>query len=219
MQTPTVVNYKSTNNIVEANKWLRELPPVVACDFEAASKYTDEEKEVLQQELDALEDQNSLYSHELRQKINSDGLSHPSLSQVTHISIAWSESDALVIITDTPKLRARVFNWIVTTNCMQIWHNASFDLKIVHYFTGLFPKDFEDSQLLAKTILNHVDTFKAKTGLKDLMGYKGGAWAVAADYFNLSQMYNEDLLLYAATDAVMTYTLWEELQQHLKDQT
>lgn len=220
MQTPTVVNYKSTNNIVEANQWLRELPSVIACDFEVASCYTDDQKADFQLELDALEDQNSLYSHTLRQKIASDGLSHPSLSVITHISIAWSETDALVIITDTPRLRARIFEFLVTTPSTQIWHNLGFDAKLITYNTGgRFPQNFEDSQILAKTILNHVDNFKSKTGLKELMGYKYSAWGVAPDYFNLSQMYNEDLLLYAATDACATMALWNEIQTHIKDQT
>ncbi len=47
------------------------------------------------------------------------------------------------------------------------------------------------------------------------MGYKFGAWAVSSDFFSLDQMYNPDLLHYAAIDAAATYALWNEIQESL----
>ena len=49
------------------------------------------------------------------------------------------------------------------------------------------------------------------------MGYKFGAWAVSSDFFSLDQMYNPDLLHYAAIDACATLTLWNEITNYLKD--
>ena len=49
------------------------------------------------------------------------------------------------------------------------------------------------------------------------MGYKFGAWAVSSDFFSLDQMYNPDLLHYAATDSCATLTLWNEIYNYLKD--
>lgn len=218
MQLSTKTTYKYTNKPYEAVRWLRELPSLVACDFETASMYSDEEKIVLREELEALSNQGSLYSHQLRQKINSDGLSHPALSVITHVSIAWSETESLIIITDTKRMRDIVYNWLVTTDCKQVWHNLSFDAKHIYYHTKRFPKDYEDTAILAKTILNHVDVYKSKVGLKILMGYKYGSWAVAADSFNLSRMYDEDVIEYAGIDACATMALWNEMQYHLKEQ-
>ena len=47
------------------------------------------------------------------------------------------------------------------------------------------------------------------------MGYKFGAWAIAAESFNMSRMYDEDVLLYAATDAVSTLSLWNEIRDYV----
>lgn len=216
MQAPLDINYTYTKNPYEANKLLRNLPELVACDFEAASKFTEEEKEFMKQRLERESNQNSLFSHSLRQKINSDGLSHPSLAQITHFSVAWSETDSLIIITDTPKMKELVLNWLVTTSSKQVWHNAGFDFQHIYYNTGKFPKSYEDTQILAKTILNHVDVFKSRVGLKELMGYKYGDWAVSADSFHLDRMYDEDVIKYAGIDACATYALYQEMIQYIQ---
>lgn len=124
MITSTQVTYKSTSNPYIAMQLLNSLPSVIACDFETASKYSDSDKLQLQAELDLLEDKKTDYALALKQRIASTGLSHPSMVDITHLSVAYSETEAYVIITDTPKLRSLVFNWLVTTDRLQIWHNA-----------------------------------------------------------------------------------------------
>lgn len=214
MITSTPVTYKSTSNPYIALQLLNSLPSVIACDFETASKYSDSDKLQLQAELDLLEDKKTDYALALKQRIASTGLSHPSMVDITHLSVAYSESEAYVIITDTPKLRSLILNWLVTTDRLQIWHNASYDFRLVYHATNKFPPNYEDSQIFAKTLLNHVEVHKANTGLKRLMGWRFGSWAVAADSFNLSRMYDEDVLLYAATDAVSTLCLYNELRAY-----
>lgn len=219
MQTSLKINYQYTKNPLEAVRWLRSLPDTIACDFEAASRFTDEEKGTLQLEFDGLDNQGTLYAHQLKQKIDSDGLSHPSLANITHFSLAWSETDAMIFITDTPKMRKIIFNWLVNTDIKQVWHNASFDFQhIFHHMDGRLPKNYEDTQILAKSILNHVNVFKSKVGLKELMGYKYGSWAVSSDSFHLSRMYDEDVIRYAGIDACATYALWEEMQEYLEEE-
>lgn len=209
------VNYKFTSNNYEAATWLNELPPLVACDFEVASRFTETEKEQFKLQLETEIDFDT--ARQLKQYIASDGLSHPSLTALTHLSIAWSESDAIVIILRNDSIRRLVLRWLVTTDRIQIWHNFSFDGKLIYYHTGKFPKRYEDSQQLAKSIVNHVDTFKARTGLKELCAHKYGKWAVSADNFTIEQMFNEDVIEYAAIDSAATYWLWEALQRHLKE--
>lgn len=196
---------------------LNNLPDLIACDFETASRWTDAEKEEMKQFLaEHDEDIDREEKRQIRQFIESDGLSHPSLTYVTHLSVAWSPTDAFVAVLSTDLHRQRVLRWLATTDRKQIWHNLSFDGKHILYHTGGFPTNYEDTEVLAKTILNHVNTFEAKTGLKHLMGYKaGGNWAVSNDYFNLSEINNTDLIKYAATDSAMTYALWGEIQESL----
>lgn len=215
LPTTISVTFDSTNNPLQAIRWLSSIPSdIIACDFETASRYTDEQKLAFSNQLSSLPP-NSLESHHLKQLISSDGLSHPSLSQVTHFQYAYSESHAFVIILDSPRITDIVLNWLVTTSITQIWHNSSFDFQYIYHHTGKFPLNYEDSQLLAKTLLNNVNNQKAQVGLKYLQGYKYGDWAVSSDSFHLSQMYDPTLLKYCAVDACATYSLWTELQEYI----
>ena len=209
------VTHQQTNDAKEALQWLTSLTvPIVACDFETASRYTDEEKEEFKAQLEAA---SRLDKHILQQRIDSSGLSHQSLSRLTHMSLAYSETEAYVFIFDNQEIQDAVLNWVVTTPIKQVWHNLCFDGKHILHNTGRLPIDYEDSQILAKTLLNHVDNSKSATGLKHLMGYKFGAWAVSSDNFTLANMYSPELIHYAAIDACATLTLWNEITSFLKD--
>lgn len=209
------VTHQQTNDTKEALQWLNAITaPIIACDFEAASKYTDEEKEEFKRQLETA---GRLDKHILQQRIDSSGLSHPSLSRLTHMSLAYSETEAYVFIFDNQEIQDTVLDWIVTTPIKQVWHNLCFDGKHILHNTGKLPIDYEDSQILAKTLLNHVDNSKSATGLKHLMGYKFGAWAVSSDNFTLDNMYSPELIHYAAIDACATLTLWNEITSFLKD--
>ena len=52
ISTPIQVNYEYTNNLYKAKKWLQGLPDLFAADFEAASKFTVKEKELIKYKLD-----------------------------------------------------------------------------------------------------------------------------------------------------------------------
>lgn len=220
MQTLTTtveVSYEVTANPLIAHKWLSSISqPYIACDFEATSRYTDSDKADLTTYLSTLTE-GSLEYHQVRQQIASDGLSHPSLSRLTHFSLALSEAFAYVFIIDSQRMHDLILAWLTRTPIKQVWHNASFDFRHIYYHTHRFPIDYEDSQVLAKTILNHVNNQRSQTGLKHLMGYKYGGWAISADNFHLSQMYEDHVLLYAATDACATFALWQELQDYIKE--
>lgn len=94
---------------------------------------------------------------------------------------------------------------------------SSYDFRQIYYRTGKFPPSFEDTQLLAKCILNHVETYKAKTGLKELAGHWYGDWGISADNFTLSQQFDPTVLRYAATDACATFKLYTSIQTHLQE--
>lgn len=220
MQFVTKVEYTSSNNlftIIETLNRLEKEYDVLGCDFESCSRYSDEEKEEMKEFLEKNEETlDREEKRQIRQFIESDGLSHPSLTYITHFQVAWNDHESFVAILDTEQKRKTVFRWIVKTKVKQIWHNLSFDGKHIMYHTGKLPQNFEDTEVLSKTLLNHVETYKAKVGLKELMGYKYGSWAISKDAFNLSQIYDEELIKYAATDPCACFSLYEEIMESLK---
>lgn len=214
MDSPIVVNYEYTNNLYKAKQWLNNLPDLFAADFEVASKFTKKQKEVLKLRLE------NCYNNEkqriLLQQITSDGLSHPSLTVITHLSVGWTDRDSYVIVCDTEQIRELILNFLITTNKLQLWHNSIFDFKHIKYHTNVIPLNYLDTQLLAKSILNDADSFKDRTGLKELMSYAYGSWAVAKESFTLEEMWDENMLRYAATDPCATYKLYQDILEGLE---
>lgn len=206
------VSYKATNKIYQANQWLKEIAnyDTVAMDFEVAIKYSQEELNSFKLVLES-SDSTHLEKVEAQAKLDACALDHPSHCTITHFQVAISESESYVFILDNPKITKRVLNYIVTTTQRQVWHNLTYDGKHIMYHTGLFPINYEDTQIFAKTLINHVDIHKAKTGLKELAGHAYGDWGISPDNFNLSQMYDPKVLLYAATDPCATMWVWNKL--------
>lgn len=210
------VTYEATNKPYHAIQILQSLPDLAAFDFEAACIYTAKEQakfaEIAQDE--SIDIVQRRYYNVMSK---ATALSHPSMVELTHLAIGISESEGYVLILDTDRMRKLVLNWLTTTEVTQIWHNASYDFKHIYFHTHKFPKNYEDTQQLAKSIVNHVEVFKAKVGLKDLKGTDYGAWGISADYFDQSQMYNKTVLEYAATDGCATYSIWQDIQRYLKE--
>jgi hypothetical protein len=217
MQQPIQVNYKSTTNVYIANKYLQEISQydLFAADFEAAVRYTKEEIESFKAELE--NNPPKRRKIELESKLKATALDHPSHTVLTHCSIAISDNEAYVFILDNKKITNRVLNFLINTPIRQVWHNASYDFRQIQYRTGKFPILYEDTQIYAKTILNHVETWKANTGLKELAGHKYGAWGISVDNFTKEQMYEEHVLKYAATDACATYWLYNSINNYVKE--
>lgn len=213
---PIHVNYDYTNNRYKAKKWLDSLPDMFSADFEVASRFTTSDKELFSYRVD----HQKLSKEDRRiylQKITSDGLSHPSLTFITHLSIAWSDRDSFVIVCDEEATRQLVFNFLVETTKKQLWHNCSFDFKHIFYHTKKIPSDFVDTQLLAKSLLNDADPFKDRTSLKELMSYAYGDWAISKDNFTLEEMWDSDMIRYAATDSAATYKLYEDIMKEVNE--
>ena len=214
MEYPIKVNYEYTNNLYKAKQWLDNLPELFAADFEVASRFTLKEKELIKYRLDnyklSFEEQRILL-----QQLTSDGLSHPSLTVITHLSVGWSDRDSYVIVCDNPAIRNLVYQFLTTTPKQQLWHNTVFDFKHIFYHTGVLPSNHIDTQLLAKSILNDANSFRDLTGLKELMQYKYGTWAISKDDFVLEEMWNSDTILYSATDSCSTFALYQDILEDL----
>lgn len=214
MKYPIKINYKYSNNIYRVDRWFNELPDLIATDFEVASRFTDEEKE----ELKTIRENENLTFEEkrvLNQYINSDGLSHPSLAVITHLSVAWSIKDCFVVVCDSDTIRSYILNKLVEIENKQLWHNSIFDFKHIFHKTNKLPKLYEDTQLLVKSLLNDANSAKDRTGLKELMGYAYGDWAIAKEIFNQKYMWEESTIRYAGIDACATYKLYKTIQDSL----
>jgi DNA polymerase I-like protein with 3'-5' exonuclease and polymerase domains len=216
LQLEPTINYQVYSNSLDISKALAELPDLIACDFEAASIYSDADREAMRREL---EDQSlpQMYRLDIEAKLSSSALSHPYYVIPTHLSIATSPTDAIVIVLTNRTLIRLVMTWLTATTRKQIWHNLSYDGKLIYYWTkGKFPKDYEDTAILAKVLLNHVDTYKANNSLKHLMGYKYGSWAISSDNFTVENLHDEQLIKYAAIDACATYQLYLDMTQYME---
>lgn len=209
------VEYEYTDNAYKASKWLNELPDLFAADFEVASKFTAKEKDYLQLKYGLMKDLDFEQKRVIRQQIESDGLSHPSLTVITHLSVGWSSTDSRVIVCSSDKIRNIVYDFLINTDKTQIWHNAVFDFKHILYHTGYIPKKYIDTLLLARCILNDANGFKNNVSLKELMAYAYGDWAISKDNFTLEEMWDENMIKYSAIDSAATYKLYEDI---LKDQ-
>ena len=217
MDVPTTyidVSYSTARTAFSAKKLLDKISeyPIITCDLEIAVKYTPEQLSKWQ----ALLDSGTLSKAEASpylSKVKATALDHPSHCTITHCSIAISESQSYVFILDNKSITDYVLNFLVTTKQKQIWHNLSFDARFLQYFTGKLPYDFEDSQILAKCLINHVNTFKAKTGLKELAGHMYGSWGISKDNFDIAHMYDEHVLRYAAIDSCATYYIYDYMMK------
>jgi hypothetical protein len=204
------VQYQSTNDPETAKEWLNSLPKVFSADFETAVRYP---KEVIEDAKTKMID-TTLPKKErvVHQAIaNASALGHPSHCTITHCSIAYSEKDAYVFIIDAQPIADVVLDFLVHTDRTQVWHNYAYDGRFIRYYAGQDAKNVEDTQIFAKTLVNHVEVFKARSGLKDLAGHWYGDWGISADNFTIAQQYDKHVIKYAAIDACATFKLWEYL--------
>ena len=210
------VTYEATNDAPEAAKWLADLPDLFAADFEAAVRYTAEHiEEAKTLMLDTSLPRIDRVRHQAI--ANASALGHPSHCTITHCSIAASESEGLVFIIDNQEIADVVLDFLTQTEKTQIWHNYCYDGRLLRYYQRKDAKNVEDTQIFAKTLINHVEIFKAKTSLKELAGSWYGDWAISVDNFTVEQQHEPHVLKYAATDACATFKLWGYLNGFVKN--
>ena len=148
---------------------------------------------------------------------NNSGLSFPSLVRVTHFIFGISESESVILITQHPQEEFMIWNWIAEYKGLLLIHNTLFDLKLMYHRIGKFPEFYEDTQLLAKCLINNADVWKAKVGLKDLMGsYYNPKWTLMEDY-EPTNLKDPDFLDYAGIDGGAVVKLYENLEEHCNE--
>ena len=148
---------------------------------------------------------------------NNSGLSYPSLVEVTHFVFGLSESESRIIICYDQRTEIAVWNWVAKQNIKFLVHNSLYDLKIMFNRIGKLPKDYEDTQLLAKSFINNAQPWLAKVGLKELMKNDYEPSWTLIDEYEPEDLKEEKFLRYTSIDGAATFKLWEDIQCYMED--
>ena len=212
------VAYKVVSTKWHIEKMLNELShkEVLSLDTETKGLYSKEERKEAKEYLK----QENITINEKRialQVASNSGLSFPSLISVTHFIFGLSENESVIIICTNPSLEIYIWNWVARYNGLLLIHNTLYDLKIMYNRIRKFPKNYEDTQLLAKCLTNHVNVWKCKVGLKDLMGsYYSPSWQISAEEYEPDNLKDPKFLMYSAIDGAAVIKLWNDMQEHME---
>lgn len=188
---------------------------LLSFDVETRSVYKKENRDEAKEYLKTVNTSDNYYK-QARVVAEASGLSYPSIVKTTHFIFGESRDTAHVIVCTTPEQELFVWNLVADYNGKLLVHNSLFDLKICFQRTGRMPKDFIDTALMVKSMINHVNIWKCKTGLKVLMGeYYCLKWSLMNDY-EPENLKNEDFLMYGATDGCATVYLYELILEELE---
>lgn len=212
------VNFKVYSTAFHIRKALKDLEQhdILGFDTETKGLYSKPERKLAEQQL---KDENlPLSDRRICQLVaNNSGLSFPSLVAVTHFVFGLSESESVIFISTNPQTELMIWNWVAQHPGLLIIHNTLFDLKIMYNRVRCFPQNYEDSALLAKTYINNADSWKAKIGLKDLVGeYYPPHWALY-DKYEPDDLKDPGFLEYTAIDGAANMKLWGLIQEHANE--
>ena len=221
MNQTLTVKYKTFGTLYSIRKELERIEKtcsIVSFDIETRSIYNKEQRDMAKQYLAMWDNLPIERVNELTRILYSSGLSHPSMVQTTHIIIGLDLEYSSIFIVDE-KLEKYVFNWLVRSKLKFIIHNASFDLQVVYHRTGKFPEDYEDTQQLAKALINDCNNYHSKTGLKLLVGsYYPPRWSIKEETdYEVRNLKDEHFLEYCAIDGSAALLLWSNLQESIKE--
>ena len=207
---------------VHANRWhiakaLEKLAKhkVLSFDTETAGVYSKAERSEAKEYLKNKDIPLDMKIFALQVAENS-GLSFPSLSSTTHFILGIDENNVVILISDNPSTEMLIWNWISEYNGLLLIHNALFDLKIMYHRINKFPKNYEDTQILAKSLINNVEVWNSKVGLKELVGeYYPPSWALYNEY-EPEDLKNPEFIKYCAYDGSAVWKLWNQMQEYMQ---
>jgi len=211
------VNYEVASTNYGISRMLQKLNNynIMSLDLETQSVYSQEEIKEAKQLVKSKEF--SEYSRDdqklLKQVAKASGLSNPTLVKVTHFIFGVSEDFSYILISTNPQTEQRIWEWVSNYQGKLVLHNALFDLKIMYNRVQQLPLGYEDTQIEAKCLINDADEFKARTGLKLLMGdYYDPKWVLLDEEgYNSTNYKKESFLRYAAIDGASTFLLYTML--------
>jgi len=146
--------------------------PALSFDTETQSKYSKEDKEearnLLKKSIDDLSPEDIRHC---KLAIRSSGLSYPDIVKITHFQFGFNDHESVVFIAYDEVTEKMICDWVAEYKGKLLIYNTLFDLKLIYHRTGgKLPLDIEDTQLLARTLVNDADDFQCRTGLKVLAG-------------------------------------------------
>lgn len=183
--------------------------PVLSFDTETKGVYTPEERKRASQSLkSAMSPKETTLA---RLVAGNSGLSCPALVDVTHFIFGTSRSHSEIIVTRNEQQELVVWEWLLEHHGLLAIHNSLFDLKLMYHRVGGFPNNYVDTQLMVRTLTNNAETWKAKVGLKELMGhmYKP-SWSIM-DSYEPADLRKPDFIEYCAIDGAATFLLHEQI--------
>lgn len=189
---------------------------LLSFDTETRSLYSPVER---QNAKEYLKDANTsdYYYKQARVVSESSGLSYPSLIRTTHFIFGESSNKSHIVICNNEKQELFMWNLVADYKGTFLVHNSLFDLRICHQRTGRLPISFKDTALMAKCLINHVNIWRCKTGLKELVGsYFDSKWSLYNDY-EVENLKDKDFLNYCAIDGCAVIYLWEMIQSMLRE--
>jgi len=215
MNKPIHVKYKVFNTDFTIKKALKQLStyPVISFDLETQSRYSlDQKKEARE----LLKDNLSYEDTKLCKLVaRSSGLSNPRLIKCTHFIFGISKDESIICIANTRKTEELIFNWLAEYSGKTLVWNSLFDLKIMYNRVKALPLDYEDPMLLLKSLINDVDDWHAKVGLKDFMGqYYDPKWTLI-DTYDIINYKDDDFLRYCSIDGAATIYGYELIQEQI----
>lgn len=207
--------YTSSYSIRKQLPKLLERCDILSLDTETRSVYDKaERKEASEYLKDA--DHKDAYYRQARVVAESSGLSYPSIVRTTHFIFGESKDKSHVIVCTTPEMELFIWNLIADYNGLFLVHNSLFDLKIMYQRIGKLPKNYKDTALMVKCLINHVNIWKAKTGLKVLMGeYYNPKWSLLGEDYEPENLKHGDFIIYCSIDGAATFYLYELIQEEL----
>ena len=211
------VNYKVYNTDFTIQKALRKLNdlPMISYDCETKALYSIEEKAEAK---DLLKGDLSYEDKKLCKLVaRSSGLSNPRLIKVTHFIFGLSKSESIICIANNRRTEIMIFNWLSKFKGKVLVWNSLFDLKIMYERVNVLPLDYEDPMLLLKSLINDVDEWQAKVGLKDFMGHLYDPKWTMIDTYDIVNYKDEAFLRYCAIDGAATYYGYEIIQERLNE--
>jgi hypothetical protein len=204
------VVHGTTWHINEALKSL-ESHGILSLDIETKGVYARKQRA---EALKLLDQQTSTELHKLASIVaNNSGLSYPSLVNVTHFVFGLSKDKSVILIVSNEREELNVWKWVSKFNGLLVIHNTLFDLKIMYHRIRCLPKYYDDTALMAKTLINNSNNWKSKVALKELMGSHYSPEWTLIDEYEPDNPRDPKFLRYTAIDGASTLYLYELLQE------
>jgi len=207
--------YASTYSIKNKLPKLLDSKSMLGFDTETRSVYDKATRKEAEKYLKTADPYNPLRKQALV-VAESSGLSYPSIVRTTHFIFGETKDKSNVVVCDTEQKEMLVWQMVADYEGTLLVHNSLFDLKIMFQRLGKLPKNYVDTALLAKCLVNHVNIWKAKTGLKVLVGsYYDPKWSLMEDY-EPDNLKKKSFMDYSATDGAAVVLLYELIQEMLE---